>query len=458
MYSTRFAVPVALSAALCCMSGCTTDYRKDDGMFGGYEKITLAPGPADQGARDADGRVPAERMGFTLTEPRTIAGEQLRNHALVTGLRVRDREVLPLIFRQVVAWRSDFAFALRQEEGATFLRYDLDTGVAEPTPYTRVDGGRMHGGRYDVGYGWFPVYPAPLYNTSTVHFLGADGRSVGAIEQVFNVMHLGAGGHLVVHTELMPNTSIRKHWRIYDDRAQPLSPRLALENVLEWRRSYNGTPFFSIRCDPRRNDLSWPLRPDGTILPMPPGLLGVRGLGTTDWIAWAAVWATPEGERIAVINDPYDLDALVASRPRAQFDGIEVTSRVEGQQLNYTLCAIVSMPGATGWRVFDLPAWKETSERIFPTLAAAKEAVKAGSDAAYAQNQAAARAQRQEYLASIEAARRRNSEIESAARQAQFDRELRERQQAAASAASGASAADAVYWKNQFQYLTGQKW
>lgn len=458
MSRTRSAVRIALSAALCCLLGCTTDYRKDGGMFGGYQQITLAPGPAYQGPLDADGRVPAELMNFQLTGPRTIAGERLRDHALVTGLRIREREVLPLVFREVVAWRTDFAFALRQEEDATFSRYDLATGAVEPTPYRRVMGIPGHSGRDDVGYGWVPVLIPPLYQTSNLHLLGADGRSRGSIQEAFNAVHLGAGGHLVVHTELAPNTSIRKYWRIYDDHAQPLSPRLALGNVLEWRSSYNGTPFFSVRCDPRRADLSWPIRPDGTILPMPPGLLGVRALHVTDWVAWAAVWATPEGERIALVDDPYDLDALVASRPKAQFEGIEVVSRVQGQQLDYKLCAIVSMPDAPGWRVFDLPAWTEAGERIYPSLDAAKDAVKAGSDAARELNRAAAQAAYRDYLAKVEENRRRSAQQESAARQEQFDRELRERQQAASAAASQETASDAVYWKNQFRYLTGQKW
>lgn len=440
MSLSRRTACILLSIVLGCMIGCSTDYRSEKGMFGGYEKLALPPGPGDAGPLDANGRVPAERMNFTLTEPRTIAGEQLRAKFPVSGLRIRGQEVLPLVFYELRTWRSDFALARRWQE-STFSRYDLATGKTEATPYVKITEQFTPNTRRVFRYGW-------LGNESgdTVHLLGPDGRNAGAIGGVSFIMALGDGGHLVNRFETT---------QIYDSQGRPLSPSMKVGDVLRWQRVDGSQPFYSVRCDPKRHDLGWPLRPDGTILPMPPGLLGVRGLAVIDWIAWGAVWATPDGERIAWLDDPYDLEAIIASRARAEFAGIEIMSRTIGSQLDYRVTVLVSMPGVDGWRAFDLPKWTEADERIFPSAAAAKAVFDAKSEAAGAAHIESIRSQRALYLARMEEERKRNAQRADAASQAQFARELRERQQATANADG---AADAVYWRNQFQYLTGQKW
>ncbi len=330
-----------------CSIGCASG----GATMPGYEKpylygtVSTMPGPGQQATRNSsEGRL---WYFYNQSNPKDRGkGPKLRGFAD----KETKRPLTDVRYTELYLIRGDLAIGKDVESG-NFERISLPSGRRKVLPGSKVflvrSGMTQSTGinfpvmadKQDDGR-WSVTLLSPELEPTTV-VRDVIGRSF--VEGRPPVQYLPAGGFAV---SFAPDEG-DPYDVIFDQAGVPISPPLnGLVRHLGLKSDYGGAVQLAVEVDAER-ELSWPLRDDGKIVPMPEDCLGIRPL-KHDWrnslvAGYAVGWRTEAGERWAVYPKArVDLQELLATRDATMFESVSMVSGSR-QVSNHTVVEAIVM-------------------------------------------------------------------------------------------------------------------
>jgi len=243
----------------------------------------------------------------------------------------RDHWIIRPIFSEINFAHAGIAL-VRKPGDPTLSRLDVRTGKLTPTPFLQLiyAASTLDLHNYHLGqpgtYGFRRLVSVQGAPSGDYTFVDGNFQPIVTIHQVVAFHGLQGGALAIEH-----QTPEGKVLVTYNSKGEPLIPPLS-DYLLVYGQTGSGSRSYKVCLLPvdAEAGIYWPLAPNGTQMPAPEGLIGIKPIlekipgrnppKEPRVIEAAVLWDTPQGALYAFIPEALtDLKTILASRSQARW-------------------------------------------------------------------------------------------------------------------------------------------